>query len=69
MKPTVSELLKRLGIEKYAHIFEENAIDYDALIALTESDLQKLNIPIGVLAKLRKEIARINNEENTGNIE
>ena len=62
-------MLKKLGLEQYVQVFEENAIDYDAFIALQESDLLRLNIPIGVMAKIRKEIEGIKNEGTAGNDE
>ena len=66
-KPTVSQVLEKMGLEEHAQLFEENAIDYDAFMALQESDLCDLNIPIGIRAKIRKEIEGNKHEENAGN--
>ena len=62
-------MLKKLGLEQYVHVFEENGIDYDAFIALQESDLLRLNVTIGVMAKIRKEIEGLKKEGNAGNDE
>ncbi len=60
---TVSEVLKRLGLEKHSHIFEKNEINYKAFKLLEESDLRDLELPIGARAILRDEIKRIKNDE------
>ncbi len=43
----VSGWLRRLGLEKYAPAFIENAIDFDVLHELTEADLEKLGMVLG----------------------
>ena len=62
-KSTVAEVLKKLGLEKHAHKFEENEINYDAFKELEENDLRDLEIPIGPRARIRAEIKRIQKQE------
>jgi class 3 adenylate cyclase/ABC-type transport system involved in cytochrome c biogenesis ATPase subunit len=48
--------LRKLGFERYESAFIENAIDSDVLPDLTESDLEKLGIPLGDRKRLIKAI-------------
>jgi class 3 adenylate cyclase/tetratricopeptide (TPR) repeat protein/ABC-type transport system involved in cytochrome c biogenesis ATPase subunit len=48
--------LRNLGLGRYEPVFVENAIDSDVLPELTESDLDKLGIPIGDRKRLIKAI-------------
>jgi class 3 adenylate cyclase/predicted ATPase len=48
--------LRKLGFERYEPVFIENAIDSDVLPDLTESDLEKLGIPLGDRKRLIKAI-------------
>src|SRR5262249_14561369 len=48
--------LRNLGFGRYEPVFIENAIDSDVLSELTESDLEKLGIPLGDRKRLIKAI-------------
>jgi class 3 adenylate cyclase len=50
---SVRRWLGDLGLSEYADLFEANRIDEDALVQLTEADLQELGLPLGVRVKLR----------------
>jgi hypothetical protein len=39
--------LRGLGLERYEATFRARAIDADALAVLTDSDLEKLGLPLG----------------------
>jgi hypothetical protein len=39
--------LRGLGLERYEATFRAKAIDADALADLTDSDLEKLGLPLG----------------------
>jgi class 3 adenylate cyclase/tetratricopeptide (TPR) repeat protein len=59
----IVDWLKRHGLEKYASVFEESAIDLDVLADISEDDLASIGIPLGD----RKRIVRaIKSEANTG---
>jgi class 3 adenylate cyclase/tetratricopeptide (TPR) repeat protein len=49
--------LEGLGLGRYAEVLAESAIDFDILPELTESDLEKLAIPLGDRKRLLKAIA------------
>lgn len=55
----VGRLLESLGLERYASLFAENAIDPDVLRDLTEDDLKELGLPLGHRKKLLKAIATL----------
>ena len=40
----IAEWLRRLGFEKYAPAFDENAINWDVLSDLTTDDLEDIGI-------------------------
>ena len=48
--------LRNLGLGRYEPAFAANAIDSDVLLELTESDLEKLGIPLGDRKRLIKAI-------------
>lgn len=50
--------LRELGLERYAAAFEENAIDFEVLPALTDTDLEKLGVLLGHRRKLLKAILK-----------
>jgi class 3 adenylate cyclase/tetratricopeptide (TPR) repeat protein len=52
----VGSWLRSLGFGRYEPVFTENAIDSDVLSELTESDLEKLGIPLGDRKRLIKAI-------------
>jgi class 3 adenylate cyclase/tetratricopeptide (TPR) repeat protein len=51
--------LEGLGLSRYAEVFAESAIDVDILPELTESDLEKLAIPLGDRKRLVRAIAAL----------
>ena len=51
--------LEGLGLGRYAEVFAESAIDFDILPELTESDLEKLAIPLGDRKRLLRAIAAL----------
>jgi class 3 adenylate cyclase/predicted ATPase len=56
-KTDVGDWLAGLGFGRYAQIFAENAIGADVLSDLSETDLEKLDIPLGDRKRLLKAIA------------
>jgi class 3 adenylate cyclase/tetratricopeptide (TPR) repeat protein len=52
----IGDWLRKLGLGQYARAFFENAIDSDVLPELTESDLEKLGIPLGDRKRIIKAI-------------
>ena len=59
----IVDWLKRHGLEKYASVFEESAIDLDVLAEISEDDLASIGVPLGD----RKRIVRaIRAEANVG---
>src|ERR1700720_3944768 len=48
--------LRNLGLGRYERVFSENALESDVLPELTESDLEKLGIPLGDRKRLIKAI-------------
>jgi predicted ATPase/class 3 adenylate cyclase len=55
----VAGWLRNLGLAQYESAFIENAIDIDVLPELSESDLEKLGIPLGHRKRLVKAIRAI----------
>jgi class 3 adenylate cyclase/tetratricopeptide (TPR) repeat protein len=55
----IEELLKELGLEQYASVLADNAVDFDILPELTESDLEKLGLALGHRRKLLKALAAL----------
>ena len=49
--PNLREWLAAHGLEKYAELLSENAVDLDVLAQITEGDLKDLGIPLGDLLK------------------
>ena len=58
----VAAWLRDLGLERYKLTFRENEIDWDVLPELTESDLERLGLPLGPRKKLLKAIAALATE-------
>jgi class 3 adenylate cyclase/predicted ATPase len=59
----VAAWLHDLGLGRYGQAFRENEIDSDVLRELTESDLEKLGIPLGHRKKLLRAIAGLSAAE------
>jgi class 3 adenylate cyclase/tetratricopeptide (TPR) repeat protein len=55
----VSDWLQGLGLGKYARVFDENDIDFEALRHLNENMLEKLGLPLGARAKLLAAISEL----------
>ena len=53
----VADWLRSLGLGQYEDIFRDNEIDWDVLPELTETDLEKLGVPLGHRKRLLKAIA------------
>lgn len=49
----VGDWLEGLGLGEFRPVFEENLIDEDALIGLTDADLSELGLPLGPRVKIR----------------
>jgi class 3 adenylate cyclase/predicted ATPase len=55
----VGSWLRSLGLGQYGAAFTENAIAADVLLDLTDSDLEKLGVPLGDRKRLLKAIASL----------
>jgi class 3 adenylate cyclase/tetratricopeptide (TPR) repeat protein len=56
--------LSELGLDQYAEVFEENAIDLEALGLLTDDDLKELEVnALGHRKKLLAAISRLNQDQ------
>src|SRR5262252_7277707 len=51
--------LRDLGLQQYEPVFRENEVDSQVLSELTESDLEKLGLPLGHRKRLLKAIAAL----------
>ena len=56
--------LRRIGLEKYAQTFRDNAIDLDVLPDLTDSSPGELGLPLGDRRKLLRAIAELEGSEH-----
>lgn len=56
MAMDVGDWLRSLGLGKYETTFRDSEIDSDILHELTESDLEKLGLPLGPRKRLLKAI-------------
>jgi class 3 adenylate cyclase len=62
----ISDWLKRLGLEQYAHCFTENDIDFSILRDLTDQDLEKIGVQsLGHRRKLLRAIVEFKGVENS----
>jgi class 3 adenylate cyclase len=52
----IADWLKKIGLEKYAAVFEENEITVDVLPHLTAADIDALGLPIGPRRRLTVEL-------------
>ena len=60
----IADWLKRLGVEQYAHCFDENDIDFSVLRDLNDQDLEKIGVvSLGHRRKLLRAIADLKNIE------
>jgi class 3 adenylate cyclase/predicted ATPase len=59
MTDDVSRWLQELGLGKYAALFAEHELSFDALAHLTEDDLKELGLPLGPRRIVAAAIARL----------
>lgn len=59
MADDIGRWLEGLGLGKYANLFAENEITFDALLHLTEDDLKELGLPIGPRRSISAAIAKL----------
>lgn len=55
----IAQWLDSLGLSRYTELFADNEIDWEVLPELTDTDLEKLGIPLGSRKKLLKGIANL----------
>lgn len=61
----VGDWLRDLGLEQYGALFKANEIDSEVLPDLTETDLEKLGVPLGHRKRLIKAIAGLGTTQQT----
>jgi class 3 adenylate cyclase len=61
----VAAWLRGLGLGQYAAAFRESKIESDALPDLTETDLEKIGLPLGPRKRVLKAIASLGADEKT----
>jgi class 3 adenylate cyclase/predicted ATPase len=54
--------LESLGMGQYAHVFAANDIDFEALLQLTDSDLQSIGLSLGHRRRLQAAIALLSKQ-------
>ena len=59
MARDINEWLRDLELGKYAKVFAENEIDFDALPHVTEEDLKEIGVASGARRKLLAAIAKL----------
>ncbi len=59
--------LTELGLGKYIEVFKELEVDMEVMADLTETDLEKINIPLGARKKLIKAISSL--ADGSGSVE
>ena len=59
----LSTLLQELGLTRYIATFAENDVDREALLLLSDAELEKLGVSLGHRKKLLKAIAELNKSE------
>ena len=65
----IAEWLASLGLEEYAQVFAENAVDLSVVRDLTEQDLKDLGVLLGHRRKLLRAIAQLNGDDTRGAVE
>jgi len=61
----VRSWLRDIGLDRYAELFAQQAINWDVLLDLTESDLAGLGIPLGDRKRLLKAISGLAEDSGT----
>ncbi len=59
MARDIDDWLEDLGLGRYADVFAENEIDFDALPYVTEEDLKEIGIALGARRKLLAAITKL----------
>ena len=62
----VGAWLRGLGLGQYEGTFRESEIEADVLPELTESDLEKLGLPLGPRKRILKAIANLDEAKASG---
>jgi hypothetical protein len=63
----IESLLQYLGFSEYLNVFQREKIDFESILLLTETDFQRLELPLGLQKKLLnfiEEYKQINNNIN-----
>ncbi len=55
----VEQWLEELGLGEYAGTFDENKVEFDVLLELSDADLRELGIPLGHRKRLLRAIAAL----------
>jgi len=59
-EPSLSQLLRRLGLEKYTDVFQRNEIDFQLFLTMTDKELKEVGIELlGPRRKLTAAITRL----------
>ena len=66
--PQLEQWLKHIGLEQYATVFEEAAIDFDVLPDLTEEHLKQLGLPLGHQLKLMRAVKALSVSPSTSSL-
>ena len=61
----ICEWLRGLDLAQYEPVFRENAIDVEALLELTEADLEKLGVLLGHRKRMLRAIAALEPHPST----
>lgn len=59
----VCEWLVTVNLEPLVPLFQDQEIDGEALLTMTEEDLNQLNLKLGLKARLRNRIQELKNNE------
>lgn len=55
----LTQWLNQFGLDQYAAVLAENAVDLETVVELVDDDLKELEIPLGHRKKLLKAIAEL----------
>jgi len=59
----IDDWLRRIGLEQYAQMFRDNALDADVLRDLTDDHLREIGLPLGARLKLLRAITTLGTSE------
>jgi class 3 adenylate cyclase/tetratricopeptide (TPR) repeat protein len=60
MEIEIAAWLRGLGLQQYVQVFHDNAIDTEALLELTDLDLEKLGVLLGHRKRILRAVAALN---------